>query len=92
MDITYEIESKLRSNVYCSNLDFIECVWGHVNDGNAHINIITPGQHIKDSKLATTIDEKYMTVSYVDLDQYLQNMVLVRVRMRLWNNTRNVLR
>jgi len=28
-----------------------------VNDGNAHINIVTPGQHIKDGKLATIIDE-----------------------------------
>ena len=57
MDITYEIESKLRTNDYCSNMDFTVCVWGHVSDGNAHINIVTPGQHIKDGKLATIIDE-----------------------------------
>jgi FAD/FMN-containing dehydrogenase len=57
MDITYEIESKLRTNIYCSNMEFTVCVWGHVNDGNAHINIVTPGQSTKNSKLATFIEE-----------------------------------
>jgi FAD/FMN-containing dehydrogenase len=56
MDITYEIESKLRTNDYCSNMEFIVCVWGHVNDGNAHINIVTPGQPTKNGKLATIIE------------------------------------
>jgi FAD/FMN-containing dehydrogenase len=57
MDITYEIESKLRTNDYCSNMEFTVCVWGHVNDGNAHINIVTPGQPTKNSKLAIFIED-----------------------------------
>jgi FAD/FMN-containing dehydrogenase len=57
MDITYEIENKLRTNDYSCNMEFTVCVWGHVNDGNAHINIVTPGQPTKNSKLATIIEE-----------------------------------
>jgi FAD/FMN-containing dehydrogenase len=33
------------------------CVWGHLADGNAHVNIVTPGLFHKDEVLAAYIDE-----------------------------------
>ena len=32
-------------------------VWGHVNNGNAHINIVTPGQHVRNGTLAAIVEE-----------------------------------
>lgn len=54
--------------------------------------VLKQNQRIKDSKLAAIIDVIVYDSVIVDLDQYRQNMVLVRVRMRLWDDTRNVLR
>jgi FAD/FMN-containing dehydrogenase len=33
------------------------CVWGHVADGNAHINIVTPGEYQKNDALAEYIEQ-----------------------------------
>ena len=39
-----------------STLSLDVCVWGHVADGNAHVNIVTPGQYKKDTALAKHIE------------------------------------
>jgi len=52
MDVSYEVEKKLKAE----SLDVIVCVWGHVADGNAHINVVTPGQHNKDANLSKQIE------------------------------------
>ena len=52
MDVSYEVEKKLQAE----SLDVVVCVWGHVADGNAHINVVTPGQHKKDTNLSKQIE------------------------------------
>ena len=52
MDVSYEVEKKLQGE----SLDVVVCVWGHVADGNAHINVVTPGQHKKDANLSKQIE------------------------------------
>ena len=52
MDVSYEVEKKLKAE----SLDVVVCVWGHVADGNAHINVVTPGQHKKDANLSKQIE------------------------------------
>jgi FAD/FMN-containing dehydrogenase len=47
----------VKDNDCCSNIDIIVCVWGHVNGGNARINIVTPGQHIRNGTLAAIVEE-----------------------------------
>jgi FAD/FMN-containing dehydrogenase len=33
------------------------CVWGHLADGNAHVNVVTPGLFDKDEAFASYVDE-----------------------------------
>lgn len=54
MDVAWEVEGKLMSKMNPSDLSV--CVWGHIADGNAHINVVTPGQFEKDSALAELIE------------------------------------
>ncbi len=49
MCVALELESLQR-------FDLTVCVWGHVADGNAHINIVTPGKFEKDYALAKEIE------------------------------------
>ena len=42
MDVAREVERELNQS------DLVVCTWGHVADGNAHINIVTPGVYEKD--------------------------------------------
>jgi len=54
MDVAWEVERKLLA--FMEPSDLAVCVWGHIADGNAHINIVTPGQYEKDSALAKRIE------------------------------------
>ena len=49
-----EVEQELASPA--PPTDLTVCVWGHVGDGNAHINVVTPGRHGKDAALAARIE------------------------------------
>ena len=49
MDVVLELES-------LQHFDLTVCVWGHVADGNAHINVVTPGRFEKDYALAKDIE------------------------------------
>jgi FAD/FMN-containing dehydrogenase len=51
IDVALELERLLL------RFDVKICVWGHVADGNAHINIVTPGRFEKDYKLANNIQK-----------------------------------
>ena len=74
-----------------SNIDIIVCVWGHVNDGNAHINIVTPAQHVRNGTIAAIVEEIVYDSVDDGVDQYRRNMVLVRVRIRQWDGLRNAI-
>ena len=50
IDVALELERLLL------RFDVKICVWGHVADGNAHINIVTPGRYEKDYELANDIE------------------------------------
>lgn len=50
MDVAREVETELNQS------DLVVCTWGHVADGNAHINIVTPGVYEKDPALAKHIE------------------------------------
>eukprot|EP01083_Nonionella_stella_P137915 419612_1 len=54
MDVAWEVERKLLTarNSFHPTV----CVWGHIADGNAHINIVTPGKFGKDSVLTKDIE------------------------------------
>ncbi|KAL3810556.1 hypothetical protein ACHAXA_009789 [Cyclostephanos tholiformis] len=54
MTIAREVEGRLFASV--KHVDPIVCVWGHVNDGNAHINIVTPGRFETESAIEETIE------------------------------------
>ena len=54
IDLAKEVEMTLMTQLPTLSLDV--CVWGHVADGNAHINIVTPGQYKKDTALAKHIE------------------------------------
>ena len=49
-----EVEMKLKKDLPTLSLDV--CVWGHIADGNAHINIVTLNQFTKDDVLAKQIE------------------------------------
>ena len=55
MDVAYEVENKLQQEE-SSVGDVRVCVWGHLADGNAHINVVTPGRYTKDINLAKRIE------------------------------------
>lgn len=55
IDVAREVECKLMSSLE-SPEDLKVCVWGHIADGNAHINIVTPGKFEKDTKLDNLIE------------------------------------
>ncbi|KAL7475267.1 hypothetical protein ACHAW6_001188 [Cyclotella cf. meneghiniana] len=58
MDVANEVKERLSSR---GALDLFPetavCVWGHLADGNAHINVVTPGIFRKDELLASHVDE-----------------------------------
>ena len=54
IDLAKEVQMTLMTQLPTLSLDV--CVWGHVADGNAHINIVTPGQYKKDTALAKHIE------------------------------------
>ena len=54
IDVALEVEKELLASTDFP--DLIVCVWGHIADGNAHINIVAPGHHEKDSALAKRIE------------------------------------
>ncbi|KAL9181662.1 hypothetical protein ACHAXT_012005 [Thalassiosira profunda] len=56
MAVAEEVEQELRAWPQGEFPDFTVCVWGHVADGNAHINVVTPGRHEKDGALARHIE------------------------------------
>mmetsp|Transcript_13325 Transcript_13325/g.28913 ORF Transcript_13325/g.28913 Transcript_13325/m.28913 type:complete len:600 (-) Transcript_13325:279-2078(-) len=57
MDVAWEVERKLTTaSSTMIPADMTVCVWGHVADGNAHINIVTPGRYEKDDALAKRIE------------------------------------
>ena len=65
MDTAWEVKRLLGSTIdtpitHCSVSSnasaFTVCVWGHIADGNAHINIVTPGQFKRDHALAKHIE------------------------------------
>jgi len=55
MDVASELEKEFAVRLeHC--IDLKVCVWGHVADGNAHINVVTPGRFEKDHSLAKDIE------------------------------------
>lgn len=50
-----EVEHELKKND--DHQELLICVWGHVADGNAHINIVTPGAFTHDSDLEERINK-----------------------------------
>jgi len=60
MEIAAEVEATLLSLSTNNDKRFSEtkvCVWGHLADGNAHINVVTPGVFQKDETLASLVDD-----------------------------------
>jgi FAD/FMN-containing dehydrogenase len=49
------VEGRLSASM--EHEDIIVCLWGHVNDGNAHINIVTPGRFEKEADIEGTIEK-----------------------------------
>lgn len=54
MEVAWEVERELLASM--KDVDLIVCVWGHVNDGNAHMNIVTKGRFKKESAIAEIIE------------------------------------
>lgn len=57
MEIGAEVEARLLSTDKDKFPDAKVCVWGHLADGNAHINVVTPGVFQEDRELASLVDE-----------------------------------
>ena len=55
MAVAAEVKEKLSVNAIFPNTKI--CVWGHLADGNAHINVVTPGQFQKHKLVASHVDE-----------------------------------
>ena len=55
MEVAAEVNATLSANPSCP--DTKVCVWGHLSDGNAHVNVVTPGLFQKDEALSTLVDE-----------------------------------
>ena len=55
MDVAWELEREFGAR-FEHSVDLKVCVWGHVADGNAHINVVTPGRFDKDYSLTQDIE------------------------------------
>ena len=55
MDVAVEVKGILSKEMTLP--ESIVCVWGHLADGNAHINVVTPGQFHKDEVMASLVDD-----------------------------------
>ena len=52
--IARDIEGRLWSSM--EREDVVVCLWGHINDGNAHINIVTPGRFEAEADVERTVE------------------------------------
>lgn len=52
----YEIVEELREHLQAKESDAIAVNWGHVIDGNIHVNVITPGKFEEDSELKSLLE------------------------------------
>lgn len=57
MEVAAEVRESLSSVGSSSFPNTVVCVWGHLADGNAHINVVSPGIFHKDTSLAASVDE-----------------------------------
>jgi FAD/FMN-containing dehydrogenase len=55
MEIAAEVKASLSRNA--SFPQTLVCVWGHIADGNAHVNVVTPSLFQKDELLAAFVNE-----------------------------------
>jgi FAD/FMN-containing dehydrogenase len=58
MDVAAEVKESLSNEGTLALFpETAVCVWGHLADGNAHINVVTPGNFHKDESLASHVDD-----------------------------------
>ena len=55
MKVAAEVKEQLSTNISFPEAKI--CIWGHLADGNAHINVVTPGQFKKHKPIASYVDE-----------------------------------